>query len=603
MYAVSEAYIEKLKEASVKRRRISGYVGDIPFTENDILSGSFSYTEQAVASSDIKLGGVFIGQMSITFLKSYADMIPRGTWKGMEIHASIGLRIATDTWEDVPLKTYVIDDATHTAAGVTIKAYDVMSKFDKAISMSTTSGHIFDFVQAACDACGVPNGMTEEACEELPNGDQILGLYPTNDIDTWRDLISWAAVTVGGFATINRAGQLELRIWQDEPVLTLGRNDRFAGGQWSDFVTYYTGVSIVNIEDETTSYYGIPIGDTGLTMNLGSNPLLQYGTTEIKTAQRRAVLDALGKFQYVPFKNQSLFDPAMDLGDVIRYTEGLAGANYSDCCVMRIDYKYSQGCTLQGYGKNPALFGAKSKADKNLSGLISRTSENEYATLTYVNITDYTLGELQDTQVISIRFASVKPKTVAIFHEINLDVTLAENSQIATCQVKYYLDSVLVGYQPVATWNNSGKHILSLMYFINTLAGAGFYNWEVYLTISGATATIGINDARAILQGQGVVEYKEWDGNIKFEGENAIYISPYAINAISTANISADATITAAANESEEITENIGEVATNGITAITDIDDTIVIDIGYPDFVKRAGEGYYAGNEITTGLL
>jgi len=602
MYAVSQEYIEKLKSLSVKTRRITGMVGDVGFTEDDILMGSFNYAEQAVASSDIKLGGVFIGQLSLTFLKSFADRIPRGSWKGKEIRVNIGLKLDENTWEYVPIKSYFIEEANHSASGVDVKAYDVMTKFDKSMSIDTTSGKIYDYLTFACGRCGVQLGMTEEEVDALPNGNQILGLYPTNDIDTWRDLISWCAVTVGGFATINRSGALELRVWSDEPVLTLDRNDRFAGGTWSDFVTYYTGVSIVNIEKETTSYYGVPIGDTGLTMNLGSNPLLQYGTDELKAQQRRAVLTALQKFNYTPFKCSSLFDAALDLGDVIRFTGGLAGEDYSDSCVMRIDFNYSKGCTMQGYGKNPAVFGAKSKTDKNISGLISRTSENEYSTLTYVNITDFTLGENISTRVIDIKFASVKPKTVAMFHEINLDVELAEGSDVATCYVEYYLDSNLISYQPVATWNNSGKHILSLMYFLTTLAGAGSYNWEVKLRMSGATATVDIGDARALIQGQGLVEWTEWDGNIEFTGDKAIFIPAYTINAMSSQTITAETRHEMYENEMAGASEQIGAIPANGIEVVG-IGDTIFIEFVDPDYVPRAGEGLYAGGGLTTGLL
>lgn len=603
MYSVSQDYIDKLKEVSVKHRRITGSIGDVAFTEEDILSGSFSYSEQAVSSSDIKLGGVFVGQMNLTFLKSFASRIPRGSWKGKEILVSIGLKIDSNTWEDIPLKPYYIDEANHSASGVEVKAYDVMSKFDKSMSINTTSGKIYDYLSYACNNCGVTLGMTQAQCEALPNGDQTLGLYPSNDIDTWRDMISWLAVTVGGFATINRSGALELRVWSNQPVITLGKDDRFAGGSWSDFVTYYTGVSIVNIEEETTSYYGLSVGDTGLTMNLGSNPLLQYGTTELKTQQRRAVLTALQNFNYTPFKCTSLFDVAFDLGDVIRFTGGLAGTDHSDSCIMRIDFNYSKGCTMQGYGKNPAIFGAKSKTDKNISGLVSRTSENEYSTLTYVNITDFTLGEDQQTRVIDLKFASVKPKTVAMFHEINLDLTITAASGIATCTVEYYLDSQLVSYSPVATWNNDGKHILSLMYFLTTLAGGGSYNWEVRLTISGGSATVDIGDARAIIQGQGLVEWTEWDGNIEFTGEKAIYIPTYIINGIS-ADAIAVSSQSMEINENKEAgaTEQIGEIPASNITVET-IGDTMMIVFVNPDYVHRAGEGYFAGGDIATGLL
>jgi hypothetical protein len=64
-------------------------------------------------------------------------------------------------------------------------------------------------------------------------------------------------------------------------VDTIDDAHRFTGGSFSDYVTRYTGLSVVNMEDSTTSYYAED-EDDGLTMNLGSNPFLQYGVAATK---------------------------------------------------------------------------------------------------------------------------------------------------------------------------------------------------------------------------------------------------------------------------------------------------------------------------------
>ena len=138
MYQVSSAYLAKLKSVGKKTRRIRGSIGSVNFTENDILENSFSYTDVAVKSSDIKLGGVFIGSLKLTFLQSFMSNIPRGTWKGRVINCSIGLYLGLDAnnqeiWEDVPIKPFTISEANHSALGIDITAYDNMSKFDSTI--------------------------------------------------------------------------------------------------------------------------------------------------------------------------------------------------------------------------------------------------------------------------------------------------------------------------------------------------------------------------------------------------------------------------------------------------------------------------------------
>ena len=149
MYEVSQAYINKLKSIGKKRRRIRGTIGSVSFTELDILENSFSYTDIAVKSSDIKLGVVFIGSLKLTFLQSFVSRIPRGSWRGRIIsNLSIGLFLGHDEddeeiWEDVPLKPYIIGEANHSALGIDIVAYDAMSKFNATIQLSTTSGNLY----------------------------------------------------------------------------------------------------------------------------------------------------------------------------------------------------------------------------------------------------------------------------------------------------------------------------------------------------------------------------------------------------------------------------------------------------------------------------
>ena len=50
---------------------------------------------------------------------------------------------------------------------------------------------------------------------------------------------------------------------------------------FSDFITRYTAVSSTNMKTETAEYYHLD-PDDGLTMNLGVNPLLQFGLKETR---------------------------------------------------------------------------------------------------------------------------------------------------------------------------------------------------------------------------------------------------------------------------------------------------------------------------------
>ena len=517
MYEVSQTYISQILSEGIKQRRINGLLDNIPFTQDDILQASLTNQEKSAGSAEISLGGVFVGQLGLTFLPHFANRIQRGTWKGRQITIQIGLKLPNGTWEDVPLKPFTIDDPTHGEAGVTVKAYDAMARFDKPIGITTTAGTLYDFLALACQICGVQLGMTQEQVEALTNGTETLSVYANNDMSTWRDLVSYCAAAAAGFATINRAGALEIRSFKTTPDITINKYQRFKGANFSDFRTYYTGVSIVNIETGEVKYYGLPEEeDTGLTMKLGSNPLLQYGTEETKTRQRRAILNRLQAFDYTPFKSSSLMDPAFDLGDVISYTEGLAGTS-TKTCIMAMAYQYAKGMTLQGFGKDPAIIGAQGKTDKNINGLISKTSENEVVIHTFENAAEIELEEEIEATIIKIRFATINPRIVSIFHEILVETEATTAGGTVEAEVHYYLDGELITRTPRTSWDNDGPHIIPLMYFLNTLAGGQAYQWEVRLVIKGGTATIGRGDAIAILQGQGLVAAESWDGLLDIE--------------------------------------------------------------------------------------
>ena len=57
MYSVSEAYIEQMMKRGT-RRRLSGTIGSVSFSGDDVVANSFSITARATEESDTKIGGV-----------------------------------------------------------------------------------------------------------------------------------------------------------------------------------------------------------------------------------------------------------------------------------------------------------------------------------------------------------------------------------------------------------------------------------------------------------------------------------------------------------------------------------------------------------------
>lgn len=506
MYQVSEEYLKQTKR-KVQTFRLAGTVNRIAFTNHDILSGSFTITNQCSEQNDVKIGSVYIGELKCTFKPDL--QVP--DWTNAQIIVSEGLLIDGTAWEDVPLGVYTVSEANDTEYGVDITAYDNMARFNRSCSVDITIGTPYELLTLACTTCEAELGMTQAEVDALPNGTESLSLYTENDIETWQDFVFWVAQATGTIATMDREGKLVLRSYTKNVVDTLTNHNRFTGSKFSKFETRYSCLSCVNMADDTTSYYGSD-PDNYLTYNLGSNPFLQYGVDSYKEQIRRAVLTALLQIDYVPFETSCLCGAMYDLGDIIRCTDGIAPGKLG--CVMMYDYTFNGGYKITGFGSDPALATAKSKTDKNLEGLRNNVSTNEILFFNYENASAIQIGDGESKAIIDIRFTSSVSIGVLFQAEILLEATATEADVIGT--IEYTLNEVtIIGYNPTETWKN-GKHILSLMYML-MIEENSINRWLVKLNITGGSIAIAQGAVRAVIYGQGLVGTVEWDGFITLE--------------------------------------------------------------------------------------
>jgi len=455
MYSVSEAYIEQMMKRGI-RRRLVGTIGSVPFSGDDVVQNSFSVSAKAAEESETKIGGVYLGELELTFVPSFLSKVARNAYEGKEVSVSIGLLVTEEgedpAWVDVPVGVYTLQAPKISKQGISVSGYDNMQKLDKKYTSIQTSASIYSLLTYISDQCNVEIGMTQAEVEALPNGGEVLGIYEENDIETYRDLLYWVAQTCGCFACADRTGKIVLRKLGTSNDVEFDENHRDADVVFSGYTTKWTGVSFVDISTKTTRYYGLEIDD-GLTMNMGANPLLQYGIGDTLNRQRNAVLNAVAEIQYTPFYCNSARDPIYDLGDVINFSGGISG----DCvgCVMAYEYTLTN-CSFEGYGDNPALANARSKTDKDISGLVQSTSENEVTYHTYTNLERINIAPETETTIASLAFTSAQTTTVKILHEFILDM-VKDLTIGGGYELRYYLDEELVGYKPYE--NMSGLNI------------------------------------------------------------------------------------------------------------------------------------------------
>ena len=573
MYPVSEAFLQAVQGSTRKyywTGKITTMAGvEYPFTQEDIVKGSGYITAQCCGNSEIELGAVYAAEMGISL---FLD-IDRYTLEDAEVELSYHLRLADGTYEAVPMGIFEVSEANRTVHVLELKAYDRMLRFDRAFNGFETIGTAYGMMALCSTACGVDLAQSQTEIEALPNGLELLSIYPENDIETYRDVLYFTAQVLGGFFCVNRDGKLEFRQYGNTPVMEILQKHRFSSS-FSDFVTRYTAVSCTNQRTQTAEYYALE-EDDGLTMNLGTNPLLQFGLEETRAELCRNILTSLSAVNYVPFDSDTIGNPALDLGDVLTFSDGQADAQQITC-VTSFTVKIGGRQSLKCVGKNPRLSQAKSKNDKNISGLLNQIDAGKIGIHTFTNASAYTIGET-DVRIISIEFASKEENHAQFFGQVVVDaaadpvewtanatgtiivpfleasadsgteedmaadttediieasagvpvdvslpVTWTEDGK-AICYVTFELNNAeILLHHPVETWH-SGKHILSLYYPIENIVPNITNTFNVYLQMEGGSGSVGIGDCIASISGQAMAAAAAWDGRIDIEESATLF--------------------------------------------------------------------------------
>lgn len=314
-------------------------------------------------------------------------------------------------------------------------------------------------------------------------------------------------------------------------------------------------------------------------MNLGVNPLLQFGVDETRRQLCENILNDVAVINYVPFDSDTIGNPALDLGDVLRFSGGQADAGKLSA-ITSMQIKIGGKHTLKGVGKNPRLARAKSKNDKNISGLLNQIEENKSAGRigihTFTNAGSFHVGET-DVKIISVEFATSEDVMAQFFGSVIVDVSAepremrtaargeviippvevdalpepdaepvdegeedgAEeavqigNTTEQTVSVEIPVvwnedgeamvhftfelnDTVIEIHQPEETWH-SGKHTIFLYYPVEHVI-PNFRNiFNVYMRCTGGMAEIGTGDCLAAIMGQSMGAGEAWNGEIKVE--------------------------------------------------------------------------------------
>lgn len=364
MYQASAEYITAIK-SSVRKFSWSGEISTdtpIEFDGNDILSGSII---RKISENKLSIGTVYTSQI---LMELFLEGVSRYELYGKQIELSSSVVGASD---EIPMGIFKIAEASQTANNVIIKGYDNMTKFGDIPFYPTQHTNIqspFQWLSEMCTECGVELGMSSGQVLGLPNGGRKTGYADVvPDVKTWRDVLSYLATYLGGFAYIGRDNKLYIGLYRSTTADTIHSKFRYTSNL-SDYRTTYNGI-YGSYKEGGIQEYVANSNEDGIVLDIGVNPFLQFSDQSNRLSALGEIIDAWNGVYYVPFDSEMPLIPTYDTGDVLTFVDKQA-SQYDSGAITEITYDIVNAqmhakCT----GDNPKLASAQDRFSKSIAGL------------------------------------------------------------------------------------------------------------------------------------------------------------------------------------------------------------------------------------------
>lgn len=538
MYNVSDLY-RKTLETGVLKNRVAGKItlkngNEITVDDSNIVSGSLSIDNKCVNNNDFSLGSVYVGQLSMTI---YGGSINRYSLYDGKVELSYFLTLTDGTEEEIPLGVYFITEPVKTRKLVNLKCYDAMNKLDISIE-EDSFGTAFELLTLACNKANIELANTQEELAEMCNGEMQLSLEVSR-IQTYRDFVSYCASVLGGFATINRFGKLEIKQFSSESNLTIPASRRI-DATVHDYETFFNSIYARFIAEE--NFYPYTEEDKerpeGLLLDMGDIPIVQ-GTQTYKKIILHNIFEEVEKIRYTPSEFSVTPDVSIDLGDLLT----LENANYTSesvvSLVTSISWTYHKEHKIVSNGSDALYEAVADRNSKQLADMEAQLASKNLVVKTYTNAADFTLNS-SDQNIIRLSWSAFE-KTTAIFGatipvEMSLDGNLIltyQNGMENKGSVTKYLSRgkhfvTITNYVPSETnerisWrvnarveyfeSDSRKHDAKIISILDYINNGGTYT-EKAVDTSVPSAKIAQEEIKAFVFAQGLNATIAWDGTL-----------------------------------------------------------------------------------------
>lgn len=587
MYPVNDDYIEA-NYSTGRQTRITGTLtltnGTAIAIESDDLKTVPIINNQCTSDQEITLGQAFQGSLSLTI---YSDL-DRHLIYGATVELSKGV-LSGNEWIEIPLGRFIVTDCVYSGLdALNITALDEMDLLDKKYDGSTVVGKPYDILNYISVNTGLELGQTREEIEILPNGSITYTLPQDSSIETFRDMAGDLAACLCGFCTIGRDGKLYVKSFATDVCRTIEADYR-GKDKICDYTICYTRAGVTKADKY------VEVGDPlGQFLDLGENAFMMLMTDALAKATLNNILRVMSSITYTPASISLVTDdPSFELGDMVEIVGYTAGES-TIVPIHKYTWKWRGQHKITSVGKDPHMTKAKSKAEKTFDGAISKIKEIESNLLLMTNVEAIPINEGRKT-IARLSFGVSKDRSLPFHGVCRINMESAGT-------VKFYYD--LNGIDdPFVHEVQVPPGVSTATLFLPINASSNALNvFTVSVVSEDAIGEIGALGFRAILNGIGIYEADEWNGNINREDLIPI---PYLVNGIDIVDLS---DIGPSINIQAPLivigVENVEPSVINAISVKRLEDGPVYISVSQPEWWAHSGEGMYAGSgNLTTGLI
>lgn len=219
MQNTSERYKMEIAQPS---RKISGKITFPGLILDDTQIKNIEHSSALVHGEGFEIGAAPMGVIIIELIEDSSAPVMYD-FEGQEGLVELGLMLPDESVEHIDIGLYTAKSTIKENNAIKIEALDRMHKAEKEyISDILYPATLLDILQSACDQVGIVLATTTFA-----NADYVVPNEPVYEGITCRRIFAQVAELAGGYAVMNRQGELEILTLGATPVRAITKDNYF----------------------------------------------------------------------------------------------------------------------------------------------------------------------------------------------------------------------------------------------------------------------------------------------------------------------------------------------------------------------------------------